>query len=84
MKGGEEGGREEEGGSRYCDANHIQGWRGHFGSKKSLTLKPVKPPYKGQSKSTVACIWTLFKITSKRGQPLYKGSNAGSQACPLY
>ena len=26
---------------------------------------------------------TLYEITSKRGQPLYKGQNAGSQLCPL-
>ena len=27
---------------------------------------------------------TLYKITSKRGQPLYKGQMGGSQWCPLF
>ncbi len=29
-------------------------------------------------------IHTLYKITSKRGQPLYKGQNPGSRMCPLF
>ncbi len=29
-------------------------------------------------------LYTLHKITSERGQPLYKGENAGSQVCPLF
>ncbi len=35
------------------------------------TPKEDKPPNKGQTKST------LYKITSKRGQTLHKGQNAG-------
>ncbi len=27
---------------------------------------------------------TSYKITSERGQPLYKGQNAGSRACLLF
>ena len=29
-------------------------------------------------------IQTLYKITSKRGQPLYKGQNAGSQSVSTF
>ena len=29
-------------------------------------------------------IHTLYKITSERGQPLYKGQTGGSQWCPLF
>ena len=29
------------------------------------------------------CVYFLYKITSKRGLPLYKGQNAGTQMCPL-
>ena len=29
-------------------------------------------------------VHTLYKITSERGQPLYKGQNAKSQWCPLF
>ncbi len=47
------------------------------------TPKEDKPPNKGQTKSTLD-IYTLYKITSERGQPLYKGQNAGSQVCPLF
>ncbi len=42
------------------------------------TPKEDKPPNKGQMKIV------LYKITSKRGQPLCKGQNAGSQMCPLF
>ncbi len=34
-----------------------------------------KPPKKYSS---------IYKITSERGQPLYKGQNAGSGTCPLF
>ena len=37
--------------------------------------KADKPLYKGQSKSTI--VYTLYIITSKRGQPLYSGQKAG-------
>ena len=30
------------------------------------------------------CIQTLYKITSERGQPLYKGQNAGSQSMSTF
>ena len=38
------------------------------------TPKEDKPPNKGQH--------TLYKITSERGQPLYKGQNGLSRKCP--
>ena len=47
------------------------------------TLKEDKPLNKGQSKKYL-CIYTLYEITSKRGQPLYKGQEDGSQVCPLF
>ncbi len=50
---------------------------------KSPIKDTPKPPNKGQTKSTLV-LYTLHKITSERGQPLYKGQNAGSQACPLF
>ncbi len=42
------------------------------------TLKEDKPPNKGQTKSTDV-VYNLCKITSERGQPLYKGQWAGSR-----
>ena len=45
------------------------------------TPKEDKPPNKGQAES--ASVYTLYrKITSERGQPLYKGQNGWSQKCP--
>ena len=41
------------------------------------TLKEDKPLNKGQ----YLCIYILYKITFKRGQPLFKGQNARSQVC---
>ena len=35
---------------------------------------------KGHSERGQTRIQTLYKITSERGQPLYKGQNAGSQS----
>ncbi len=33
---------------------------------------------RGQTKKTLVLLYTLYKITSERGQPLHKGQNAGS------
>ncbi len=35
------------------------------------------------TKDKLKVLYTLFKITSERGQPLYKGQNAESQMCSI-
>ncbi len=47
------------------------------------TPREEKPPNKGQNQKYPS-IYTPYKITSERGQPLHKGQNAGSQVCPLF
>ncbi len=48
-------------------------------SETSDTPREDKPPNKGQTKSTL-----VYTLHTERGQPLYKGQNAGSQVCPLF
>ncbi len=55
---------------------------------KKDTLKVDKPQNKGQTLVLYTNPlkedkpkYTLYKITSKRGQPLYKGQNSSSEEC---
>ena len=47
-------------------------------------MKEEELPNKEESIVVPLCYTTLYKITSKRGLPLYKGQKAGSQVCPLF
>ncbi len=44
----------------------------------------VKPPIKDALKEDKPLNKGQTKITSERGQPLYKGQNPGSQMCPFF
>ena len=59
----------------------------HQGCHYSVTSDKKGHHERGRTTQSIVvplCYTTLYKITSKRGQPLYKGQKPGSQVCPLF